>query len=252
MKTFIKTACAILIIGAIFTGIAQAQSGAVYSLNVVGFQKVTVEPSALTMPGIPFDPASAELNDLIGDQLTAAKNEAGADNIYVWDAVAQEYKKYFLRSTIGDKWVSYTDPNVATTDAFLNVENGFWINASAVVTQELVLVGDVVNDAVVTNNIVAGLNMISYPFSTPMSINEIGLTGGTAAKNEAGADNIYVWDADSQQYIEFFFRSTVGNKWVAYTDPNTVASNVIDPAAGMWYNSIGSFTWEAVRPYTLD
>jgi len=252
MKIFIKTACAILIVGAIFTGIAQAQSGAVYSLNVVGFQKVTVAPASLTMPGIPFDPASAELNDVIGDQLTAAKNEFGADRIFVWDSVAQEYKKYFLKSTIGNKWVSYTDPNVATTDAYLNVENGFWIDASSVTTQEMVLVGDVINDSVVTNSLVAGLNMISYPFSTPMNINEIGLITGTAAKNEFGADRIFAWDSVSQQYVKFFFKSTIGNKWVTYTDPNSVASNIIDPAGGMWYDAQSGFTWEAVRPYTLD
>ncbi len=231
---------------------AFAQTGAVYSLNVVGFQKVAVQPTGMSMPGVPFEADSYELNDLIGDQLTAAKNQSGADKIFAWDAQSQAYKKYFLRTTVGNKWVSYEDPDNPTTNAFVYPESGFWVVAVATSTQEVVLVGDVANASAVTNALVAGLNMISYPYSTPRGINDLDLTTGTAAKNQSGADQIWAWDGSQQQYVKFFYRSTVGNKWVAYLDPDVPATNIVSPAEGMWYNARSPFTWIAARPYTLD
>jgi hypothetical protein len=252
MKKMNKTAVIAVLAGLLISSAALAQSGAVYSLNVVGFQKVNVQPSGLTLPGIPFEPDSAELNDVIGDQLTGAKNSAGADRIYIWDASTQEYKKYFLKSTLGNQWVSYDDTLNPTTNAFLDVSDGFWIDASSSSSQEVILVGDVLNVDAVTNDVVNGLNMISYPFSTPKAINDLGLDTGTSAKNSAGADKIFAWDMASQQYVKFFFRSTLGDQWVSYDQTDTPATNIIDPSQGLWYDAINPFTWVATRPYTLD
>jgi len=245
------------IFAALFTGVILAAAAAiaqeaVYSLNVVGFQKVTVQPAKFTMPGVPFQALSHELNSLVGPQLTAAKNSAGADKIYKWNPAIQQYDKYFLNSTIGNKWVSYTNTTVATSNAYIYSTDGFWIEAAAVATQTLVLVGDVINTAKVTNSLPIGFSMKSYPFSSPISINSMNLTNGTAAKNSAGADKLHLWDSASQQYRRFFLNSTIGTKWASYTNTGVAASDVINPNEGFWYEAIGAATWIAAKPYTID
>ncbi|NCC61958.1 MAG: hypothetical protein EOM12_13685 [Verrucomicrobiae bacterium] len=241
-------ALAVMMIGAS----AFAQSGAVYSLNVVGFQKVGVEATGLTLSGMPFDPEDNELNAVIGDQLTGAKNIFGADRVYLWDTVSQSYKKYYLKNNLGNQWVSTEDPTVPTTNAFLDFGAGFWIDSPGTTPQEVVIVGDVVNDLAVTNDISTGLNLLSFPFSTEVAINEMGLTNGTAAKNIFGADRVFAWDKTAQQYVKFYMKSNLGNQWVSIDDTTVAATNIIDPSQGIWYEAMNPFTWTALRPYTLD
>ncbi|MGD9873253.1 MAG: hypothetical protein AB7T27_03180 [Kiritimatiellia bacterium] len=247
-----KKIFAVLFTGVILAAAVAIAQEAVYSLNVVGFQKVTAKPTAFTLPGVPFQAASHELNSLVGPQLTAAKNYLAADRIYLWDSASQKYKYYFLNSAIGNKWVSYTNTTVATTNAFIYSNDGFWISTVAASTQTVVLVGDVINVGAVTSSITAGFNLKSYPFSAPRSINEMNLNNGTAAKNYLAADRIFLWDAASQKYVYFFLNSTIGNKWASYTNTTVAASNVINPNDGFWYQAVGPVTWTAMKPYTLD
>ena len=245
------------IFAALFTGVILAAAvaiaqEAVYSLNVVGFQKVAFRQTGLTMPGIPFQAASHELNSLIGPQLKSFKNATGADKIYLWDSSTQQYKKYFLNSTLTNKWAAYETPTVATTNAYILSTDGFWIEAASVTAQTVVIVGDVINAGTVSNTIPIGLSMKSYPFSCPRAINQMNLNNGKAFKNATGADKLFVWDAALQQYKQYFLNSVLTNKWAPYETPLVVATNVIEPYMGFWYTATTSFVWTASRPYTID
>lgn len=247
-----KKIFAVLFTGAILVAAVAIAQEAVYSLNVVGFQKVAVKPSGLTLPGVPFQAASYELNSLIGPQLKAFKNATGADKIFLWDSTTQTYKKYFLNSTLTNKWAAYETPTVVTTNAFAFNGDGFWISAAATTSQTLVIVGDVLNASTVTNLIPTALSMNSYPFSCPRAINDMSLNNGKAFKNATGADKIFLWDPETQQYKKYFLNSVLTNKWASYDTPLVVATNVVEPSMGFWYTASTSFNWTAVRPYTID
>ncbi|MBN2564034.1 MAG: hypothetical protein JXQ75_24230 [Phycisphaerae bacterium] len=256
MKNCYLAVATVLVLSAI---LAQAQTGAVYSLNVVGFQKVSAEPSGFTMPGMPFDASDPEINQVLGEQLHAGANWALADRVIMWDSSSQSYDNYYYRNSakagITNKWVYALADTTVTTDAFIRATDGFWVNAVYSSTQTIVLVGDVVDDNVVTGSVIQGFNMVSYPFSTERDINEMGLTSGVAGANWALSDHLIVWDAQAKQYINFYYRNSskagITNKWVNALADTVVATNIVNPGQGFWYQARSNFNWVAVRPYTL-
>ena len=79
-----------------------------------------------------------------------------------------------------------------------------------------------VDDVLVSNDLVAGFNLVSYPFSTERQIRDMQLTNGTAGANYAASDKITAWDPDAQQYVRYYYRNNaragVTNKWVSTTN----------------------------------
>jgi len=233
---------------------------AVYSLNVVGFQKAAAQPTALTLAGNPFDSPDPELNSLISTQLTAGASYLAADKIIKWDSDAQTYIYYYLRNNaragVVNKWVLSTDDATPTTNAFLNSDDGFWIQTVAAFTQQVVLVGDVVNNAEISKTIPVSLSMHSFPYSAPIAIKDMNLTNATAGASYLASDRMIVWDAAQQQYVYYYFRNNaragVVNKWVLSTDDAVETTNVINPSDGFWIQALAQFQWVAKRPYTLD
>lgn len=223
-----------------------AQTGEVYSLNVVGFQKITASSQGLTMVSTPFDKSSNTLDGVVGNQLYGHKSSTYADNINVWDAASQQYLSYFLKND--GKWYDLSN-NPAT--GRINTAMGFWILNNRKLSNEVVVVsGDVVADSVITNRLLPGLNLVSYPFSTEVDINKSGLTNGYGHKSSTYADNLLVWDAVSQMYVTYYLKNTK----IWYTIGNQPASNVMVGAGkGFWYynQTASAFAWAESKPYTL-
>jgi len=227
---------------------AMGQSGEVYSLNVVGFQKINASSQGLTMVSTPFARApSNTLDDVIGDQLYGHKSSLYADNITLWDVTAQEYINYTLKPD--GLWYDF-DNNRATNTSITPLL-GFWVDNKQKLSNEIFVVsGDVVDDPVVTNSLVVGLSLVSYPFSTEININSSGLTNGYAHKSSLYADNLTVWDDSSQSYKSYSLKTD--HKW--YDFNNNLATDVVVGAGkGFWYENRGAttFEWVETRPYTL-
>jgi hypothetical protein len=118
------------------------------------------------------------------------------------------------------------------------------------------MVGDVVNDAAVTNTIVEGLQMISYPFSAPVVVSALTLTNGVAGTSVGTADNLIFYVPSNQSYKTYYLFSS-GNpsfhrRW---RDTSSFATNVmVNPGQSFWYRSRTNtpLTWVEKRPYTLD
>ncbi|MDD3604751.1 MAG: hypothetical protein PHD86_06160 [Kiritimatiellae bacterium] len=249
----------VLFAAALLAAPAFAQD-AVYSLNVVGFQKVAAVPTALTLAGNPFESPDPELNSLISTQLTAGASFGAADKILKWDADSQTYVKYYLRNNaragVVNKWVLSTDEGIPTTNVFLNSDDGFFIQTVASSTQQVVMVGDVVNDPEIQKSIPAALSLHSFPYSAPIAIKDMNMTNATAGASFGASDKLMVWDEAQQQYIKYYFRNNaragVVNKWVLSTDEGVETTDVINPNDGFWIQALSQFQWVAKRPYTLD
>lgn len=224
-----------------------AQTGEVYSLNVVGFQKLTASSGGTTMVSTPFDRTPNTLDNVIGNQLYGHKSSLYADNIYIYDAASQTYKNYTLKTD--GKWYDFA--GVAATNTAITSSIGFWIKNTRKLSNETVVVsGDVVDVAIMTNVILPGVNMVSYPFSTEVEINRSALTNGYGHKSSLYADNVFIWDSASQSYQNYTLKTD--KKW--YDFSGNLATNVkVGAGRGFWYrNRSGSnFSWVEMRPYTL-
>ena len=235
------------VVACIATG-AFAQTGEVYSLNVVGFEKVTAPSNGLIMVSTPFSRSPNTLDDVIGSQLKAGKTDISADNILTWDQPSQSYLTYWLNQN-DHKWHAL-DGSLAT-NANLTTPMGFWIQSRSGTNEIAVVSGDVVSSSVVTNPLLVGLNMVSYPFSTTIDINNSALTNGKAGKTDISADNIVMWNSSNQVYITFWLNQN-DRKWHGLD--GSVATNVtVGAGKGFWYQNRNStlFNWVEAKPYTL-
>ncbi len=259
-------------IGFAFPQISLAQTSTVYSVNVVGFQKVVVPPydesGGMQLLGVPFDAQPGTLDDIIGTHGHAGDNSAVADNVILYNPDAPDAEKYqifYLRNNpqMNDTpmWRTVTPPQTWATNVFLQPNDGFWYVNRSAVSLTNVFIGDVVADEEIAINIVPGLQLISYPFSAPVQLHELGLTNGLSSDSSATADIITFYDATKPlglQYTQYYLRPDPQNqnipKWRYAGVPQHWATNVvIQPHQGFWYQSRAesSFMWTVSRPYSL-
>jgi|GEM_PF-1826973 hypothetical protein len=264
----IATSC----MAGVFSTSAQITSE-VFSVNVVGFHNVAVPPSdvggGMQLMGVPFDAEPGTLDQVVGTSGVAADNALSADNIILFDpeaAPGSEYRRFYLRNNPDNNdepmWRFAGTPQYWATNEFLYPNDGFWYVNRASESVTNLLSGNVVNIPEVTVTIVPGLQLLSYPFSAPASLHEMGLTNGIAAPNALSADNITLYDPTlppGDQYIRYYLRPNPDDNntpmWRFAGIPQTWATNVvIQPHQGFWYHSRAEepFDWIVQRPYLLD
>jgi hypothetical protein len=251
----------VCLVGVISTSFGQ--SGEVYSLNVVGFQKVTAPASKLQISATPFDQANPNIDSAIGNQLTGSDSFGSSDNILLWDVQGQKYSNYFVAGGVGEPYDGhwFTPALVPATNFPANIQpgQGFWIRSrQPTATQTVVLAGDVPADGAITNQISGGLQILSYPYSTPRTIEAMSFSNGGVGGDSYGAsDNIMLWDYNTQSYSNYFLAGGVGapfdGHW--FTPALVAATNfniTVQPGQGFWYRHRGSgFNWVETKPYTV-
>lgn len=238
-----------------------AQPDEDYSLNVIGFQKVAVPAKPeLQVASTPVQATNDNIDTVIGAQLIGSDQPDISDKILMFNPTNQAYETYFIGGGTGDtnfdgKW--FTETFTPATDALIPPGRGFWIISNQAFTQTVVLAGDVVNMGAMTNHIYTGLQLISYPYSKPILINDTKFANGGYGNDSAdNADNILLWDVTAQAYVRYFLGGLSGDpdfdgKW--FTEYFVPATNVyLNPGHGFWYRHAGGgFDWIEPKPYTL-
>ncbi len=244
-----KKAIVVAVLMVFGAGGVLAQTGEVYSLNVVGFQKLTAVSQGLVLVSAPFERSPNTLDDVVGPQLTGGKSEGSADLIATWDSAAQMYRRYWLKSSDG-KW--YAVGGGAATNVYIEPSDAFWLQNRRTTNQTVIVSGDVVDSAAVTNVLVPGLNLVSYPFSAPVDLNSSALTNGKAGKSEGVADLVAIWNAMQQQYVRYWLRSS-DKKWCTVGSSSPATNVFIGGGVGFWYQNraTSNFVWVETRPYSL-
>ncbi|MFH0909468.1 MAG: hypothetical protein V1929_11970 [bacterium] len=236
----------------LLSAVASHAQDAAYSINIVGFQKIAAPPQ-FNMASTPFDAEILDINQAIGPQLTANTDFTNADNILLWDAGAQQYKLLYLSSLQTNKWV---DLSTGVSSEPILVGKGMFIRNRQAFTQSVVVAGDVVADAAMTNPVVLGFQMLAYPYSADIPLNSMAFTnGGFGSNNFNNSDNIYLWDSTNQQYRTYFLAGNVGNpaanyKWISVTPPGIASNVIVRTGDGFWYrHRENGFNWVEVNPY---
>ena len=120
-----KARLGVVVVGVCLCAVlALADSGTVTSANRVGYVKVAVGANAQVMSGLNFEGDNPTVNEIFKDQLTGGFNKLGADNVIMWDALAQEYVTYW-KSVIDSQWYK-EDEGSPTTDSIVSGQ-GFWL-----------------------------------------------------------------------------------------------------------------------------
>jgi hypothetical protein len=230
-----------------------AQPNETYTLNVIGFQKIVAPSSSegggMLLASMPFyEQDTPNLNNVLG---TSGPSDwfdlDAANNVYMTQALIT----YWLSDRYDSKvqWVNSSGP---VTNVFIDPGMGFWYLNRATDPLTIYLAGDVVDDPVITNVIVKGYQLVSYPFSKPIRMTDLTLTNGVVDWFDVdAADNIILYRNNG--FITYWFSDQYDSKaqWVNLSGP---ATNVfILPGEGFWYVSRvdGSYPWVEVRPYTL-
>ena len=251
------------ILGTASTALAQ---GPVYSVNIVGIQKVTTPPGEYVQASNPFVKSATDLNSVVGNQMTGGTDFDTGDNVLVWTGTT--YKTFFLVNSGGEypeldgKWISLDgegNPVVATEP--LPTGKGFWFknnNAEATVS----FVGDVESAATKSMAIVPGFNLVSYPYSSSVALNSAAMNLNLAAGCIGGeevdtSDTISIWGEGTYRtyfLVNFPAEPTLHNKWCYVGGDGGVyaADVVLEPGMSFWYgrrSNAGSFTWTTTKPY---
>lgn len=252
-------------------------SNVVYSPNIAGFIKVEVPGSnKITMVAVPFDPSNSNgcytLDAVLGTNFTAHWSSSVADQVWLWNSYAQKYSQAFLNddgwgdTNVDWKWCYMgTDGNpypCAQTNAFdLTPATGFFINNKH--GDRVLYLTGLAPTSTTTSVGLAGLQMVAYPYPTPMPLATLLATndGARAHWSSSQADNIWLWNSATRRYETYFLNddgwddSNVDWKWCYMgLDGNPyAATNTIQPGCGFFYKAQGAgFNWNAVRPYPLN
>ncbi|MDD4737236.1 MAG: hypothetical protein PHP44_14160 [Kiritimatiellae bacterium] len=249
-----KKIMSLALTGLLAATVAHAASNEVYSVNVVGFSKVDA-PVGLSIMAMPFDAEASTIDDVVGTNGVYGNSSTIADNVMIYDELSQSFKIFWLRSLSafgGPIWFSAAGP---ATNEYLYPGMSFWYQSRAASDWTNTMVGDVVPDAAVTNVIVPGLQLMSYPYSTDVVMTDMNLTNGVYGNSSTIADNIMLYDSENESFRIFWLRSLSafgGPIWFSASGPAT--NVVIKMGEGFWYQSraASNMNWVEPCPYDLS
>ena len=213
-----KTWIAILTLALTGAASSLAQAETVTSVNAVGMVRISVNSGQLTIVNFPFstdgdtDYSVSELFD----------NLPNGTRVHFWID-----QSWVTESKGRGGWSPNTTPITRATAMFIDVPSD-----EPEPTYEVIFSGVVPGSNEMTSvlPIESGLNLISFPYPTAVSILEAGFTPGNG-------DAVHFWTGTSWA-TESFGRGS----W----SPGTT---VIQPGQGFFYASGGNYVWESNKPY---
>lgn len=222
--------------------------------NTVGKFTRTLE-TEMHLMSMPLIPYSTSIQDVIGDQLTGAPDEAYADRVWKWDAEINDFSYAWLVAEVG--LVSYdgawwTSGRFEPSAMTLDFGEGFFIQ-SRHENQKVTFLGAVPEGVVSLADIRPGLQMIGTPSPEVLSLDSCGFqsSGATGAPSELLADRLWYWDEDNLFYTYSWLADTTvageNDRWWS-SDPLGPTEMTMIPGHGYWYQARGvGFTWKFER-----
>ena len=211
--------------------VAPAWAAEVVSSNIVGYEKITIQPG-LTIVGQQFQEiggGARNIQTIVGDNMS----EGGVDTLRVWDGT--EYSDYYYFSDSddinGDGTAAWGDEDWLPVDVEIPVGTGMWIDAQNVST--LTFSGEVGTN---TLDFAAGLNLIIPPQPKTINIQDIKAEGLT----DGGVDTLRIWDGT--EYSDYYYFAETddinGDGTAAWGDEDWLPVDVEIPAGtGMWLDA---------------
>ncbi|MDD3276174.1 MAG: hypothetical protein PHP93_03875 [Kiritimatiellales bacterium] len=239
--------------------VSPAQS-TVASANILGYTKINLAPGGkFRLISASFETAETNtLSSIFGtNQLAQSDFLAGCDIISMWDPATSKYQRWaqwtdgkFYKANDAAQW-----GNIIEGDPEVPMGCGFWIASagSSTETNTILISGNVVSVSTQEVAIVQNYQMISYPFSSSIALNETTFreNGGSASDFLAGCDKISVWTGNGYQRYALW----TDGKWykannAAEWGQIILATNIINLGEGVWYEAVTGFTWSETNRYS--
>lgn len=238
---------------------AGASAQTVASANVMGYSKVSLKPGIRNLVACNFIAGTSNtLRSVLGtNQLSQSATLGNCDIVTLFDPQSQSYQAY-AQWTDGNfyKANSQTEFNGSPiVNPEVPIGTGFWINrASAASSTNIILIsGDVVSQTATSNSIGSGLQIVAYPYSSDIELNDLDFPsdGATGSASFSDCDKISVFENGAYQSYGLY---TDGN-WYKANDAvewqtAPLASNAIVLSQSFWYYAQSSFTWDETNRYS--
>ena len=246
----------------------------VVSSNIVGYQKLTLQPGMNMIGGL-FQGVgtglSLSLNGQFSDDATVSTSGSGADDadtILTFDAATQNYDipYYFYFDPDDDdeynnKWYNAGDASGEPTGDTLAGGEAGWYRYRGNSSVQITMAGEVPTNAIYQVTLYPGMNFVANPYPAPIPLNGTtftveGITSGAGADD---ADTILTFDATTQNYdIPYYFYfdpdddDEYNNKWYNAGDASgEPTADTLAPGVGFWYRfrGTGTATLKFAKPY---
>jgi len=252
-----------MLIGAVMSvGVIASAADPVYSVNVVGFNRITIPSNGMAIIGIPLNSMTGNqtLEGMLGtNQLRAAAAFPNADKVLIWDRATTNYLQLALNSADYKYHVCDLTWDSAPTNPPVYPGDGLWVRlVKKSGDTTLTIMGEVVSDVSQTNWIGQGLTLVSLPFSQDVKLKDTGFvqSGIKGALGFANADKIVVWNVTNKVYQEYAVLKDVGvTNWytadINWGSPAGLADDVVIPmGCGFWVKTkVNSFNWVETNKY---
>jgi hypothetical protein len=251
MKKLMLIAVAMLLTTSVVAATYSNPVGFVKLSLVNGYAMVTVPMLADDMALNDDDPAVTCIGEMLGENLTGSTNPTTAATIYKYTGAGFEsaWLVDFPGNPLDGKWMGATGPSTMITDG----QTGYYVQNSGVA--DAVILGDV-NVADTTDiSLVAGYNLIAYPYPVTLAVNGgnfVSLTdGATGSTNPTTADTVYKYTGAGFEsaWLVDFPGNPLHDNWMGATGPSTMS---LDPGVGFYYMALNPFTWTVERPFTVN
>lgn len=229
----------------------------VSSANIVGYVKRDIPPGQYTLLGVNFGNGAQTLVDVLGtNQLRSSADFATADRVMLFDKVSATYKRYALKSPQNLFYPCNTVMEWYTgtaTNPVIPAGTGMWIIPASGVstTNTIYMSGDVVTAPTSVVSIVEGYQLVSYPFSSDMTLGSISTSNLTKSADFATADRIIVWENNTYKRYglkndgKWYPCNTVAEWYTAPAETN----RVLGLGEGFWLISQGAKSYVVPSPY---
>jgi len=237
---------------------SQAEEDAVFSVNIVGFQRQELpDAGQLILSAPPF--RVGQTNTLLGvfgtNSLQKSDTLTQCDRIILFDSVGQKYNTWaqaadgkFYRANTLSEWNNGT----FTGDPDIPQGEGFWIR-SASSGRSLNYVGNVAIDDSVSIELRAGLHILAYPFSSEVNVQELGFSSSASRSDLlTSADRLSIFENGSFRTYALasdglWYSANTLSEW---NDLNAQpAQLVINPGEAFFYTARQPFTWVETNKY---
>jgi len=229
----------------------QAADTNVTSVNIVGYNTVTMPSNQYTMVGVCFDKVGGDsmtLAEMFGtNQLKMSVLPGQADKVILWNVVSQQYTQYAQRPD-----GTFRDINNYTGPAFtskVSVSRGFWLKSVVSSNRNICLLGEVPSDGAITNQLTGSAvfpyQMIANPYPVAVQLSSIINTnnGAKAAALPGQADRIILWNSQTQQYFTLGLKLADNNWHDVNAWTGSAYTNEVGVGVGFWFRAKTNFTW---------
>ena len=211
--------------------------------NAVGFMKYQAGPGEMlalsyafaVTPGPDGGKQASTIQNIMGEQLPSGTT------VFVWNGAGGDYISSVYRTTTRDaKAVSgWLNPGLEILPG-----NGFWVRfpADLPAKASFTLTGTVPAAPSVTLAIVAGMNVLGYPY--PVAVRWIDTA---LAQQAAVGDRIFLWQG--QGYIDAEYRRTYDWGQGNYRDCWSRTDLMIPAGTAFWYQTTQPRLWKENKPY---